>query len=72
MPLGQFPRIFAGKRMQYVLDTVTQIDFETKKVHWDTGTYEYVICGDWFGAELILRDTGVQENSYTLWSFECS
>ncbi|HOV64969.1 MAG TPA: FAD-dependent oxidoreductase, partial [Spirochaetia bacterium] len=66
-----FHRIFAGKRIQVVLDTVTQIDFETKKVIGTQGTYEYdyVVIGS--GAEPeFFGITGVQENSYTLWSFE--
>ncbi len=64
-------QIFAGRKVDVVLDTVTKVDFNNNKVQGENGQYEYdylvVAAGSkptFFGVE------GAEENSYTLWSYD--
>ena len=64
-------QIFAGRKVNLVLDTVTKVDFSSNKVQGKNGQYDYdylvVAAGSkptYFGVE------GAEENSYTLWSYD--
>ncbi|SFI18122.1 NADH dehydrogenase [Pseudobutyrivibrio sp. OR37] len=64
-------QIFAGRKVNVVLDTVTKVDFENNTVKGKNGEYSYdylvVAAGSkptYFGVE------GAQENSYSLWSYD--
>ena len=64
-------QIFASRKVNVVLDTVTKVDFENNKVQGKNNVYDYdylvVAAGSkptYFGVE------GAEENSYTLWSYD--
>ena len=64
-------QIFAGRKVNVVLDTVTKVDFENNKVQGKNNVYDYdylvLAAGSkptYFGVE------GAEENSYTLWSYD--
>lgn len=64
-------QIFAGRKVQVVLDTVTGIHFEQQKITGENGEYAYdylvLAAGSaptFFGVE------GAREHSFTLWSYE--
>lgn len=64
-------QIFAGRKVNVVLDTVTKIHFEDQKVTGENGEYSYdylvLAAGSkptYFGVE------GAEEYSYTLWSYD--
>lgn len=64
-------KVFAGRKVDVKLDTVTNIDFQTKKVTGQNREYEYdylvLAAGSkptYFGTE------GAEEHSYKLWSFD--
>lgn len=64
-------KIFAGRRVDVVVDNITEFDFDNKKLKSNTNTYsyDYLIMGmgnepNFFGIE------GAKENSHTLWSYE--
>lgn len=64
-------QIFAGRKVDVVLDTVTKVDFENNKVQGKNNQYDYdylvVAAGSkptYFGVE------GAEENSYSLWSYD--
>ncbi|MDN5342600.1 MULTISPECIES: NAD(P)/FAD-dependent oxidoreductase [Oceanotoga] len=64
-------KIFAGRKVNIVLDYIQEIDFEGKKLVGDVNTYDYdyLVLGSgskpaFFGCK------GAQENAFTLWSFE--
>lgn len=66
-----FKRIFAGSRVQVVIDEVTGVDFKECKVQTKRHefAYDYLVLStggrpEFFGTE------GVQQNSFTLWSLE--
>lgn len=64
-------RIFAGRKVNVILDTVTQIDFNKKTVCGNENNYSYdylvLAAGSkptYFGVP------GAEEHSYKLWSYE--
>lgn len=64
-------KIFAGRRVDVVLDTVTSVDPDKKTVIGKMGAYSYdylvVACGSkptFFGTK------GAEEHSFTLWSYD--
>lgn len=64
-------RIFAGRNVNVVMDTVTSADYSGKKLVGENGTYPYdylvLATGSkptFFGVE------GAKENSFTLWSYD--
>ncbi len=64
-------QIFARRKVNVVLDTVTKIQFENQKVVGENGEYDYdylvLAAGSkptYFGVE------GAEEFSYTLWSYD--
>lgn len=66
-----FARIFAGTRVNVVADTIQTIDFDenTLKSELRSYHYDYLIIGA--GGEPEFFDIpGVQENSFTIWSFD--
>ncbi|MGC9311152.1 MAG: NAD(P)/FAD-dependent oxidoreductase, partial [Sediminispirochaetaceae bacterium] len=66
-----FARIFGGTRIKRVTDTIVDIDFENNTLKSESSSYryDYLIIGA--GGEPEFFDIpGVQENSFTLWSFE--
>jgi len=66
-----FARIFGGTRVRIVTDTINSIDFEqnTLESRYRSYHYDYLVIGA--GGEPEFFDIpGVQENSFTLWSFD--
>ena len=64
-------QIFAGRKVNVVLDTVTKIHFEENRITGENGeySYDYLVLGagskpTFFGVE------GAEEYSYTLWSYD--
>lgn len=64
-------KIFQGRNVEVVLDNITNVDFEKKKITGENGAYDYdylvLAAGSkptFFGVE------GAEENSYTLWSYD--
>lgn len=64
-------QVFAGRKVNVVLDQVESIDYDTKKIHGAVGEYDfdYMVLASgskptFFGVE------GAKENSFTLWSYE--
>lgn len=64
-------KIFAARKVKVVTDSITNVDFEGKKLLSDKKTYKFdyliLACGsdsNSFGIE------GVDEHAYTLWSYE--
>lgn len=64
-------QIFAGRKVNVVLDTVTKIHFEDGKITGENGeyVYDYLVLAagskpTYFGVE------GAEEHSYTLWSYD--
>ncbi len=66
-----FRKIFGAKKIDVVLDKITKVDFEGRKAYGQAREYafDYIVVG--VGAEPeFFGIPGVQENSFTLWSFE--
>lgn len=64
-------KIFAGRKVKVVTDSITKVDFEAKKLESDRRTYDFdyliLACGsdsNSFGIE------GIDEHAFTLWSYE--
>lgn len=64
-------QIFAGRKVNVVLDTVTKIHFEENRITGENGEYfyDYLVLAagskpTFFGVE------GAEEHSYTLWSYD--
>lgn len=64
-------KVFAGRKVNVVLDTVTNIDFEGKCVNGKNGEYSYDYLVLAAGSKPTYFGTpGVEEFSYKLWSYE--
>jgi NADH dehydrogenase len=66
-----FRKIFGAKKINVVVDKIEKVDFEAKKATSALNVYpfDYIVVG--VGAEPeFFGIPGVQENSFTLWSFE--
>jgi NADH dehydrogenase len=66
-----FRKIFGARKINCVVDTICNVDFETKVARSSKHEYpfDYIIVGT--GAQPEFFGTpGVQDNSFTLWSFE--
>lgn len=66
-----FRKIFGAKKINVVLDDITTVDFKGKVAQGKAGKYEfdYIVVGA--GAEPeYFNIPGVQENSFSLWSFD--
>jgi NADH:ubiquinone reductase (H+-translocating) len=64
-------KIFSATKVNVVLDNISKIDFEGKKLVSDTDTYsyDYLVIGT--GAEpAFFGVPGVKENGFTLWSLD--
>ena len=64
-------KVFAGRKVDIILDRVTDIDFQGRTLHGTVRnyTYDYLVIGTgskptYFGVE------GAKENAFTLWSYE--
>ena len=66
-----FAKVFGSKRINVVVDEVTGVDFDEKKLFSDIASYpyDYLVIGAG-GAPEFFDIPGVQENSFTLWSLE--
>ncbi len=66
-----FQRIFGGTDVNLVTDTITDIDFDnnTLKSELRSYSYDYLVIGAG-GAPEFFDIPGVQENSFTIWSFD--
>ncbi len=62
--------VFAHRNVNVVVDEVTQIDFESKKVigHTTEHDYDYLVIGT--GCKPTFYDVSGTDNIYTLWSYE--
>lgn len=66
-----FRRIFSGKRVNVVVDTIDDIDFQNRKLISETDEYEYDYLVLGVGAEPEYYGIpGIQDHAYTLWSLE--
>ncbi len=64
-------KIFAGRKVDVKLDTVTNIDFEKKTVIGDNESYEYDYLVLSAGSKPTFYGvTGAEEHSFKLWSYE--
>jgi NADH dehydrogenase len=66
-----FAKIFGASRVKVILDSVSSIDFEKKELKSESRVYQYdyLVLGS--GAEPAFYNTpGVEENSFTLWSYD--
>lgn len=66
-----FQRIFGGTDVNLVTDTIKDIDFEKNTLKSDlrSYSYDYLVIGAG-GAPEFFDIPGVQENSFTIWSFD--
>ena len=66
-----FSRIFSATSVEVITDDIKEIDFEEKRLssNYDSYTYDYLIIGAG-GAPEFFDIPGVQENSFTIWSFD--
>ena len=64
-------RVFAGRNVHVVLDTVTSIDFDGKVLEGRVGTYPYDYLVMATGSKpTFFGVPGAEEISYTLWSYD--
>lgn len=64
-------KIFAGRKVNVVLDTVTKIDFAHKTIEGKSGSYSYDYAVIAAGSKPTYFGTpGVEEYSHKLWSYE--
>lgn len=64
-------KVFAGRKVNVVLDTINSIDFESKKVIGGEAAYSYDYLVVAAGSKPTYFGTpGVEEYSYKLWSYE--
>ncbi len=66
-----FRKIFGAKRIECVVDSIDKVDFEAKVARSRSREYhfDYIVIGT--GAQPEFFGTpGVQDNSFTLWSFD--
>jgi len=66
-----FQRIFGGTNVKLITDTIKDIDFDNNTLKSDlrSYSYDYLVIGA--GGEPEFFDIpGVQENSFTIWSFD--
>ncbi len=66
-----FERIFSGTNVKVITDNITDIDFDKKILSsdYDNYSYDYLVIGAG-GAPEFFDIPGVQENSFTIWSFD--
>ena len=67
----ELKKIFAGRKVNVVMDTITETDYENQQLIGKTGTYQYdylVMASGckptFFGVQ------GADEHAFTLWSYE--
>lgn len=64
-------RIFSGKKVNVVLDEITEVDFDKKTLSSETKTYDYDYLVIGAGSEpAFFGVPGVKENGLTIWSLE--
>jgi len=64
-------RVFAGRKVRVVHDTVTKLDFENRQLEGAHGVYSYDYLVLSAGSRPAFFGTsGAKENSFTLWSYE--
>lgn len=64
-------KVFAGRKVKVVHDTVTSINFESKKVVGNAGDYQYDILVLAAGSKPTFYGVpGAEEHSYKLWSYD--
>ena len=64
-------KVFAGREVHVVLDTVTSIDFDGKVLEGKVGTYQYDYLVMATGSKpTFFGVPGAEEISYTLWSYD--
>ena len=64
-------KIFAGRKVNVVLDTINKIDFANKTVEGRKGSYEYDYVVIAAGSKPTFFGTpGVEEHCYKLWSYD--
>ena len=64
-------KIFAGRNVDVVLDTITDTDYENKRLTGVAGSYEYDYLVMATGCKpTFFGVPGAEENSFTLWSYD--
>lgn len=64
-------KVFAGRRVDVKLDTITSIDYDNKKVVGDQETYEYDVLVMSAGSKPTFYGVpGAEEFSHQLWSYD--
>ncbi|MEA4896123.1 MAG: NAD(P)/FAD-dependent oxidoreductase [Oscillospiraceae bacterium] len=64
-------KVFAGRRVDVKLDTVTEVDFETKMVKGKCGSYSYDYLVIASGSRPAFYGVpGAEEHTFKLWSYE--
>ncbi|NCB63058.1 MAG: NAD(P)/FAD-dependent oxidoreductase, partial [Clostridia bacterium] len=67
----ELDKVFAGREVHVVLDTVTSIDFDGKVLEGKVGTYQYDYLVMATGSKpTFFGVPGAEEISYTLWSYD--
>ena len=67
----ELSKVFAGREVHVVLDTVTSIDFDGKQLEGKVGTYRYDYLVMATGSKpTFFGVPGAEEISYTLWSYD--
>lgn len=66
-----FKKIFAGRRVDFVMDNITKIDLENNRLVGEQKSYDYDYLVVGTGSKPAFFGTpGAEENAYTLWSFD--
>ena len=64
-------KIFAGRKVNVVLDTITEADYENRRLTGKASSYEYDYLVMATGCKpTFFGVPGAEENSFTLWSYE--
>lgn len=64
-------KIFAGRKVNVVLDSVTDVDYTAKEIHGTTASYPYDVMVMAAGSKpMFFGIPGAQEHSFTLWSYD--
>jgi NADH dehydrogenase len=67
----ELSKVFAGRKVNVVMDTIVDADYANKRLVGKTGSYDYDYLVMASGCKPTFFGTrGAQENSFTLWSYD--